>query len=93
MNQSPFKCFATHMTHPLFKLMCSVFSYERGLKRILLLYERIIQPCLSLLWLQLMTHFVIFHPYDTPTFKTEALPLAGNEGRVKRLLLVYKWLI
>jgi len=26
------------------------------------------------------------HPYDTPTFKTNALHLVSNEGRLKRLL-------
>ena len=34
-------------------------------------------------------HFVIFHPYDTPTFKTNALCLVSNEGQVRRLLLLY----
>ena len=38
-------------------------------------------------------HFVIFHPYDTPTFKTKALRLNSNKGRVKRLLQLYKQLI
>ena len=38
-------------------------------------------------------HFVIFHPYDTPTIKTKVLRLVSNEGRVKRLLQPYKWLI
>ena len=33
-------------------------------------------------------HFVIFHPYDTPTFKTKALHLATIEGWLKRLLLL-----
>ena len=33
------------------------------------------------------------HPYDTPTFKTKALRLVTNEGRLKRILLLYKWLI
>jgi len=28
-------------------------------------------------------HFVIFHPYDTPTFKTKVLCLASIEGQVK----------
>ena len=31
--------------------------------------------------------------YDTPTFKTNALRLDSNEGRLKRLLLQYKRLI
>ena len=26
------------------------------------------------------------HPYNTPTFKTNALGLVSNEGRLKRLL-------
>ena len=38
-------------------------------------------------------HFVIFHPYDTPTFKTNVLRLASDEGRMKCLLLLYKGLI
>ena len=38
-------------------------------------------------------YFVIFHQYDTPTFKTKALRLVTNEGRLKRLLLLYKRLI
>ena len=33
------------------------------------------------------------HPYDTPTFKTNMLHLVSNEGRVKRILLLYKQLI
>ena len=33
------------------------------------------------------------HQYDTPTFKTNALRLDSNEGRLKRLLLQYKRLI
>ena len=32
------------------------------------------------------------HLYDTPTFKTNMLHLASNEGRLKHLLLLYKWL-
>ena len=32
------------------------------------------------------------HPYDTPTFKTKALRFVTNEGWLKRLLLLYKWL-
>ena len=35
--------------------------------------------------------FYIFDSYDTPTFKTEVLCLASNEGRLKRLLLLYKF--
>ena len=33
------------------------------------------------------------HPYGTPTFKSNALRLVSNEGRVKRLLLPYRRLI
>ena len=33
------------------------------------------------------------HPYDIPTFKTKALRLVSYEGRVKHLLLQYKWLM
>ena len=33
------------------------------------------------------------HPYDTPTFKTNTLRLVSNEGRLKRLLQLYKRLI
>ena len=36
---------------------------------------------------------MLCRPYDTPTFKTKALHLVSNEGRVKRLLLLYKRLI
>ena len=36
--------------------------------------------------------FRYFDSYDTPTFKTEALHLVSNEGQVKCLLLLYKWL-
>ena len=36
------------------------------------------------------THFAIFHTYDTPTFKTEALCHVSKKERVKRLLLRYK---
>ena len=38
-------------------------------------------------------HFAIFHQHDTPTFKTKALHLISDEGRLKRLLLLYKWLL
>ena len=31
-----------------------------------------------------MTHFVIFQPYDKPTFKTKALRFGSDEGRVKQ---------
>ena len=37
--------------------------------------------------------FTIFDSYKTPTFKTEVLCLVSNEGWVKCLLLLYKWLI
>ena len=33
------------------------------------------------------------HLYDTPTFKTKALRLVTNEGRLERLLLLYKQVI
>ena len=33
------------------------------------------------------------HSYDTPTFKTKALCLVSNEGRLKCLLQLYKRLI
>ena len=36
---------------------------------------------------------MLCHQYDTPTFKTNALPLDSNEGQLKRLLLQYKRLI
>ena len=36
---------------------------------------------------------VLRHQYDTPTFKTNALRLVSNEGRLKRLLLQYKRLV
>ena len=52
-------------------------SNEGWLKCLLLQYKRIIQPYLSLVWLQLATHIV---PHDTPTFKTKALRLASIEG-------------
>ena len=32
------------------------------------------------------------HWYGSPTFKTKALRLVSNEGRLKRRLLQYKWL-
>ena len=38
-------------------------------------------------------HFLIFHPYDTPPFKTKALRLVTIEGWLKHLLQLYKWLI
>ena len=38
-------------------------------------------------------HFVIFYPYDTPSFKTTVLRLVSKEGLVKRLLLLNKRLI
>ena len=48
---------------------------------------------LLLLYKQLVTHFPIFHLYDTPTFKPKALRLVSNEGWVKGLLLLYRRLI
>ena len=36
---------------------------------------------------------MLHHPYYISTFKTNALCLASNEGQVKHLLLLYKWLI
>ena len=36
---------------------------------------------------------ILRHPYDLPTFKSNALHLVSNEGWVKRLLLLYKQLI
>ena len=36
---------------------------------------------------------MLCNPYDTPTFKTEALHLVTNERWLKRLLLQYKQLI
>ena len=36
---------------------------------------------------------MLCHLYDTPTFKTKVLRLVSNEGQLKRLLLLYKWLI
>ena len=79
---------------PTFKTkVLHLVTNEGQLKCILLLYKWLIQPYLSLVWLQMATHFVIFHPYDTPTFKTNSLRLDSNEGRVKHLLLLYKRLI
>ena len=40
--------------------------------------------------LTVATHFAIFHAYITLIFKTEALHLDSNKGRVKGLLLLYK---
>ena len=84
---------STRTTHPLLKLKRlrhKLVSNEGQLKRLLLLYKGLIQPYFSLHWLKLATHFAIFDWYDTPTFKTEALRLVSNEGRLKRLLLLYK---
>ena len=50
-------------------------------------------PQSSLAIYKLAMHFAIFDSYNTPTFKTEVLCLVGNEGWVKRLLLLYKQLI
>ena len=71
----------TFKTNPL-----RLDSNEGRLKRLLLQYKRLMQPYLSLVWLELVTHIV---PHDTPTFKTKALRLASIEGWVKRLLLLY----
>ena len=91
MNQSSFKYFASRTTHPFLKVL--LVSNEGRVKRLFQLYKRLIQPYPSLLWLSLVTQFIIFYPYDTPTFKTKVLPLVSNEGRVKRLLQLYKRLI
>ena len=75
---------------PTFKtIMLRLVSNEGWLEYLLLLYKQIIQPYLSLLWLQLAMHLDIFHIFDTPTFKTKALRFISNEGQVKRLLLLY----
>ena len=76
---------------PTFKTNALCLDSDEGqLKRLLLQYKWLIQPYLSLVWLQLATHII---PHDTPTFKTKALHLASIEGWVKRLLLQYKRLI
>ena len=36
---------------------------------------------------------MLHHPYDTPTFKTNALHLVSNKRQLKCLLLLYKWII
>ena len=71
------------------KVLCLVGN-EGQVKQRLQLYERVIQPYLSLLWLQLVTHFVIFYVYETLTLM---LHLVSNEGRVKFILQLYKRLI
>ena len=38
-----------------------------------------------------MTNFAIFHLYKSPTFRTKALCLVSNEGQVKCLLLLCKY--
>ena len=79
---------------PTFKTKAlHLVSNERGLKGHLLLYKWIIQSDFSLLWLSLATNLANFHPYDTPTFKSTAIRLVSNNGRVKCLLLLYKRLI
>ena len=40
-----------------------------------------------------MNQSMLRHSYNTPTFKAKALRLVTNEGRLKHLLLLYKWLI
>ena len=36
---------------------------------------------------------VLCHPYNIPTFKTNTLHLVSNQGQLKCLLLLYKWII
>ena len=36
---------------------------------------------------------MLCHPYDTPTLKTNVLCLVNNEEWLKRILLLYKWII
>ena len=36
---------------------------------------------------------MLYYPYDTLTTKTNGLRLVNNEGQLKRLLLLYKWII
>ena len=74
---------------PTFKAKTLRLVSNKGqVKCLLLLYKQLIQPYLSYLWLQLVTHFAIFHQYDTPTFKTKALRLVSNEERLNHLLLL-----
>ena len=85
---------STRTIHPLLKLKrLYLVSNEGCLKRLLLLYKGLLQPYLSLLWLELATHFAIFDSYNAPTFKTEALRLICNEGWLEHLLLLYRGLI
>ena len=78
---------------PTFKTnaLCLI-SNEGQLKRLLLLYIRIIQPyltdlCFGYNWECILPFFT--STYDTPTFKTEALHLVSNEGQVKHLSLLH----
>ena len=36
---------------------------------------------------------ILRHPYNIPTFKTNALRLDSNEGQLKGLFQLYKWLV
>ena len=50
---------------------------------------------LSILAVKLLTavqSYLLRHLYDTPTSKSNALRLVSNDGQVKRLLRLYKWL-
>ena len=79
---------------PTYKAKMVCFADDEGwLERLLMQYKWLIQLYLSLLWLLLAMHFVIFHPYDTLTYKTKTFRLASTKGWVKRLLLLYKKLI
>jgi len=40
-----------------------------------------------------VSYKMLHHRYDTPTFKPNVFHLVTNEGRLKRLLQLYKWLI
>ena len=65
--------FSTRTTHPLIKLKRCL---EGRIKRFLLLYKRLIQPYLSLLWLLLATHFV-----------TRVTPINDIDGKSHKTVL------
>ena len=73
---------------PTFKTkVLRLVTNKEWLKCLLLLYKRLIQPYLSLVW----RHFPPVR--HTPTFKTKMLHLVTYEEQLKLLLLLYKRLI
>ena len=90
MNQSPFKYFTIHATHPHLKIMHSVLLVMKGSYNVLLLHYSFALVVYDYNWRRISSFSTrTTHPF----LKLKVLCLVSYEGWVKRLLLLYKWLI